>query len=345
MSPAFIISSKESLVTFCCLFCVTGGFDSVVNAVRESWNRISTQKNFEDVRYFNFYKATNRSRSGRKSEAPQPYNSNYYLYGDTVLGKSANWQEQRRYIMHTTPFKGTLLQKYFQDKKHIHVDWELLVQLCSDEWGYLKPQQSLVLHQTSLSNSSRRELRDCAAKFAKSHRPGAILDAKIVTTLVSGFEPTVTLHPNVRRLVQDLRVVGYQNVTTQTNARMSLKGSQAWESSMKAFNALKLASDPNATIGGKPKSEAMPNVPMGPVKSAFITAEHAVDATRDAAEAFNAAASDADFCTLLLADASCLGRSGMDVVIKSVQRKRDAANSLLDLHPQPPSLLRTGLSH
>ena len=296
-----------------------GGFDSVVNAVRGATGLPQTQSNFEDVPYGYFAQHSkkvapvpNKEKTPNADDEDSVFQSGMYLYGDSVFGLTPNWKAERQAIARQPAYKGTLLERYFKDKKPVHVDGPLLLDLCQTHWGTYAPVEDVVIHHRTSRLSS---LLACAEHHYDN-----------ITATSNGRKPTVrvvTVHHdlsgNVEVLKERLESMGYTTLVQSSASLLTAAGvaSDAASESAAAATEVGLASEDNIAGGAAAKE----------LVASLTAAQTAGTLAKKAAEAMAAASADIDFCTLLQANRLCLEKSGanIDRLLKTV--KKQVANA------------------
>ena len=306
-----LLGQTFSLFVFCHW---AGGFDSVVNAVRGAIGFPQTQSNFEDVPYGYFAQHSkkvapvpNKEKTPNADDEDSVFQSGMYLYGDSVFGLTPNWKAERQAIARQPAYKGTLLERYFKDKKPVHVDGPLLLDLCQTHWGTYAPVEDVVIHHRTNHISS---LLDCAEHHYQN-----------LTARTNSHKPTVrvvTVHHlsgNVQTLTDDLQAMGYTTFVQSSASLLTAAGvaSDAASESAAAATEVGLASEDN--IAGAAAAKEL--------VASLTAAQTAGTLAKNAAEAMAAASADIDFCTLLQANRLCLEKSAasIDRLLKTVKKQ------------------------
>jgi hypothetical protein len=259
-----------------------------------------------------------------------------YRFGDSIFGKTPRWKGERQTILQAPEYKGTLLQKYFRDKKHVHVDADLMHTLCDSYWGRFRPEEDLVVHHRTGNQIYFDSLLECAQRHMQlrsAHNvSGAPLTARIVT--IKRYSSTIDHNGDERdfhskpvvKLMESLEELGYVGITVQSSAHVAMAAGAAAlaaAESLAASSAVEEVASPsnnNAQVANVYDAQAA-------IDAASRTASAAAAAASAAAEAVTAASSDTDFCTLLLAKNVCLTTGGFDAAVRVIRKKRAKGGS------------------
>ena len=98
-------------------------------------------------------------------------NQSVYRFGDVLAATGTRWRDDRKSIVSSKKFEGTLLQEYFQQRApwvaH-QVDFKLLSNLCrGPKWRHYAPEEDLVIHYRNGDNKFKadKEVLGCAQEY------------------------------------------------------------------------------------------------------------------------------------------------------------------------------------